>query len=34
VESHLRHAFFELGIRSRIELAGALSRCESDAVPA
>jgi DNA-binding CsgD family transcriptional regulator len=34
VEWHLRHVFFKLGIRSRRELAAALSRCESDAEPA
>jgi DNA-binding NarL/FixJ family response regulator len=34
VEWHLRHVSFKLGIRCRRELAGALSRCESDAVPA
>jgi DNA-binding CsgD family transcriptional regulator len=34
VEWPLRHVFFRLGIRSRRELAGALSRCESDAVSA
>jgi DNA-binding CsgD family transcriptional regulator len=34
VEWHLRKVFFKLGIRCRRELVGALSRCESDAVPA